>query len=241
MQIIVCLTIGAIVGVAYTKLNTETAPQYQSTAQVYITTPASNIDDVIAILSNLSGDDILISEVADTINKWQREPSADSMVADYTALFHNQSLLEDVIQNLSLDMSPATLENMLTINSMEGSHVVEIVVSASNAQEAENIIGEVISQGEIYFQNFFEEEPPKLLGNIKTTVYQPSTDVFKSAVLAGLIVAILYCGVILVRFLMDDTVVTPDDVVEYFGVQPLATIPVSDLESAQKRRTRKDG
>lgn len=239
LQIIVCLVLGAVIGVAYTIFNTDTTPQYQSTAQIYVKNPVRSADDVIEILSKLSDDNVLVSQVADTISRWESQPSVDSMIEDYTVMLLSQPLLQEVVENLSLDINPAVLENMVTVSRLGNSHVIEITVTALNAQEAEDIIGEVISQGEIYFRNFVEEEPPALLGDIKTTGYQPSVNVSKSAVLAGLITAILYSGFILARFLMDDTVVTPDDVVECFGVQPLATIPVSDLGEVHKCKMRK--
>ena len=39
----------------------------------------------------------------------------------------------------------------------------------------------------------------------------------------------LCCGVLVLRYLMNDTFVTPDDVTRYLGVQPLAVIPEADL------------
>ena len=45
--------------------------------------------------------------------------------------------------------------------------------------------------------------------------------------LGGMLGAVICCGILLVRYLLNDTFLTPDDLVKYLGVQPLATIPGS--------------
>ena len=48
------------------------------------------------------------------------------------------------------------------------------------------------------------------------------------------------------RYLLNDTFMTPDDLVKYLGVQPLATIPEADLgdfnrmEKHRKKRKKKE-
>ena len=57
--------------------------------------------------------------------------------------------------------------------------------------------------------------------------------------LGGLLGACLACGVLVVRYLMNDTFVTPDDVAKYLGVQPLAVIPEGDLGDFNAHKKRK--
>ena len=61
----------------------------------------------------------------------------------------------------------------------------------------------------------------------------------KELAVLALLGAILCCTVLLVRYLMNDTFVTPDDVARYFGIQPLATIPEGDLGDFNKQTRKK--
>ena len=70
-----------------------------------------------------------------------------------------------------------------------------------------------------------------------TAKSSPSTA--KNVMLGGLLGACLACGVLVVRYLMNDTFVTPDDVVKYLGVQPLAVIPEADLGEFNGKKQKK--
>ena len=41
---------------------------------------------------------------------------------------------------------------------------------------------------------------------------------------------------LIVKHLMNDTIVTPDDAMKYLGIQPLAVIPEGDLGNFNKKR-----
>lgn len=240
-KIVLWLIIGGAAGALYT-LGTcfQAELQYKATTQVYITPAENNASDVITILSNLSNDDILISDVASAIKSWQRLPSDESIIADYEALLVSRPLLQDVIENLSLDMDPATLGNMITVSNLEDTHIIDIAVIGSNAQQVSDIANELVFQGEIYFRNFVGLEPPKLLERSEVSASQFATsgsEYFKNAAVGGLLTTIIYCAFLLIKFLMDKTIVGPEDVLECFGVKPLATIPTSNQMCIQQHNT----
>ena len=66
-----------------------------------------------------------------------------------------------------------------------------------------------------------ETEEPNLVEEAIPPTQKSSPSTAKNVMLGGLLGACLACGVLVVRYLMNDTFVTPDDVVKYLGVQPL--------------------
>lgn len=242
-QIVVCLVLGAAVGALYAwGTGFRASSQCQATAQVFLASAAKNSDDIVTILSKLPSDEVLAADVADAIDKMQNLPDDDSLIADYKALLLSRPLLQDVIENLSLDINSATLENMVTISDLDDTHILNITVTGSNANEVADIANELVSQGKIYYQDYLGLEPPKLLASAMPPTEQlgiSGSEYSKKAALGSLIAVILYCGFILVRFLMDDTIVTPNDVMECFGVQPLAVIPESNFGNNQQHKAKK--
>lgn len=234
-QIALCLVLGVSAALLYTWYTASQAdPQYKATAQVCFVPNTNNVADAIMILSDLPQNQVSVSDVVEVIKKIQNLPSEKSMIADYKALLLSRPLLQDVIANLSLDMNTATLENMLAVSSQEDSHIIKIVVTGSDPQETADVANELVSQGNNYFQEFIGLEPPKELesASAPTTEFSKADVAYaKNMVLGGGLVAILYCGFLLVRFLMNDTIITPDDVVECFGVQPLTTVPELDRKT----------
>lgn len=205
-QIIVCLILGAAVAFAYTYFLV--TPQYQATAKIYIVS-ASN-DSVV----NLS--DLQIGA---------------SLTADYQELLLSRPLLQDVISNLSLDMDYRTLESMISISNTTDTRILKIVVTSPDPQKSADIANELVAQAEIYLPNIMETDPPNLVESAIAPTAKSSPSYSKNTMLGGLAGAVLFCGILLVRFLMNDTFVTPDDIAKYLGVQPLATIPEGDLGS----------
>lgn len=244
-QIIAWLVFGAAVGGLYNCVVVE-PPQYQSTAQVYIESPTSDIDDAMMVIPDLSRENILLSDVTNAIISWQRMPSDTSLQNDYKELLLSRTILQDVLKNLSLDtdynMGYEDLKGMITFGDTESTHIVKIVVTSPDAQMSSDIANELVSQGEIYYRNFVCTEPPKVLDSAEVPSHQLNTgnsNSFRNVALGGLLTAALYCGFLLVRFMMNDKIVTPNDVVKYFGVPPLATIPKFNPGNVRKNRAQK--
>ena len=125
------------------------------------------------------------------------------LTADYQELILSRPLLEDVIENLELTNGEGEPMSTAALSRM---------ITITNTDDTRILKVTVTSPDEAI--------PP-------TQKSSPSTA--RNVVLGGLLGACLACGVLVLRYLMNDTFVTPDDVVKYLGVQPLAVIPEADL------------
>ena len=76
-----------------------------------------------------------------------------------------------------------------------------------------------------------ETETPNLVEDAVVPSQKYSPSYAKNTTLGALLGAVLCCGVLLVQYLMNDTLETPDDVAKYLGIQPLTTIPEVSLGS----------
>ena len=59
---------------------------------------------------------------------------------------------------------------------------------------------------------------------------------FKWTVIGGIIGCFFICAVILVQYLVDDTIKTSEDVEKYLGLSTLALIPVSEQEAVRRKK-----
>ena len=209
-QIILCLILGAGLALGYTKLLV--TPLYQATSSIYIVSASNN----------------------SVVNLTDLQIGAQ-LTADYQELILSRPLLEDVIENLELTngegepMSTAALSRMITITNTEDTRILKVTVTSPDPQESADIANELIDQACIYLPQIMETEEPNLVEEAIPPTQKSSPSTAKNVVLGGLLGACLACGVLVLRYLMNDTFVTPDDVVKYLGVQPLAVIPEADL------------
>ena len=209
-QIILCLILGAAATFGVTRFLI--TPLYEATSSIYIVSASNN----------------------SVVNLTDLQIGAQ-LTADYQELMLSRPLLEDVIENLELTnaegepMTTRALEDMIAITNATDTRILAITVTSPDPQQAADIANELVEQACIYLPQIMETDEPNLVEEAIVPIQKASPSTARNVVLGGMLGAILCCGVLLVRYLMNDTFMTPDDIQRYFGVQPLATIPEADL------------
>ncbi|NCB32996.1 MAG: capsular polysaccharide biosynthesis protein [Erysipelotrichia bacterium] len=190
-------------------------PKYDATARMYILSSSSSS------VVNLS--DLQIS---------------NNLRADYQELLLSRPLVEDVISNLQLNYKYKDLESMVSISNPSDTRILNVKVTSKSPQEAADIANELVNQAKIYLPEIMKSDEPSVFESAVVPTQKASPSYTRNTLIGALLGMILCCGVLIVRHLMNDTLVTPDDVYKYIGVQPLSTIPEGKLGSFnQKRRS----
>ena len=208
-----CLAAGAAAALVITRFFI--TPLYEATSSLYIVSASNNS------VVNLT--DLQIGS---------------QLTADYQELMRSRPLLEDVIDRLDLEgMTTRDLEEMIRITNASDTRILKITVSSPDPQQAASIANELVSLARVYLPQIMETQEPNLVEEAIVPTQKASPSYLYNLLLGGVLGAVLCCGVLLGRHLLNDTFVTPDDMARHFGVQPLATIPESEPgESGAKRR-----
>ena len=106
---------------------------------------------------------------------------------------------------------------------------LKIAVTSPDPNQAADIANELVKQACIYLPQIMETEGAQPGRTGDSANGQVQSQLCKNIILGGLLGAVLCSAVLVVRYLLDDTFKTPDDISRYFGVQPLATIPEADV------------
>ena len=215
-QIVYCLFAGGLIAFAITFFMI--TPKYTATAQLYIVS-ASN--DSVVNLTDL--------QIGTQLTK------------DYPDLMLSRPLLEDVIENLSLDMEPKDLYSMIEITNKESTRILKVDVTTIDPQLSADIANELIRQSMIYLPKVMECEQPNVVEEAIVPEGKSSPSYSKNTILGALVVAVIYCAIILIRHLLNDTFVTPEDLERCFGVRPLAVIPEDKIEKVKKHGIKNKG
>lgn len=211
LKILACVVAGAVLAFGFTFFFV--TPKYQASASIYIVS-ASN--DSIVNLTDLQ--------------------IGAQLTADYQELMLSRPLLQDVIRNLELDITYKSLARQISITNTSDTRILKITVTDADPQLAADIANELVKQACIYLPKIMETESPNLVEDAVVPSQKFSPSYSRNTVLGALLGAVLCCGVLLVRYLMNDTFVTPDDIAKYFGTQPLATIPEGDFPGKSKKK-----
>lgn len=209
LQIIACLLLGAAAAFCYTYFLV--TPQYQATAKMYIVSASNN----------------------SVVNLTDLQIGAQ-LTADYKELMLNRPLLEDVIEDLELDITYKDLARMVSISNPNDTRILCITVTSPDPQQAADIANEMANQAVVYLPRIMECETPNIAEEAICPAQKSSPSYSRNTALGAMLAVVLYCGVLVLRYLMNDSFVTPEDISRYFGVPPLATIPEGDFGESAK-------
>lgn len=208
LQIVVCIVLGGAAAFAGTYFLI--APRYQATAKMYMVS-ASNSS--IVNLSDLQ--------------------LGTQLTLDYQELLLSRPLLEDVIDTLNLDLSPEVLSEAIEIDNPEGTRILSITVTMFDPQLAAEIANSIAEQAVLYLPRIMETPTPNIYEDAMVPTQKSGPSYSRNTLLGAVLVAAVYCGFLVVRYLMNDSFATPEEINRSFGVQPLAVVPEGKIRSAR--------
>ena len=161
------------------------------------------------------------------------------LTQDYMELTKSRTVMEKVIATLNLDMTAEELSNCITTTNTENTRIMTIAVENEDPELARDIAdalrqtasNEIVDIMGIEAVNTIEE------ANLPTSPSSPS--VMKNTAIGGLLGIVLAAGIIILIFLLDDTIKTPDDVENYLGLNVLTSIPIQEGEEKAKKTKRR--
>ena len=213
--IVLCFLIGAVLMNAYSYFLVR--PTYQSTAKMYVVSASKN--SVVDL---------------DALN------IGTSLTSDYEQLMLSYPVLEQVINKLNLDMDSDTLAKMITLENPQDTRILNINVVSTDPKEAKNIANTLMDVAVDYLPKTMSTNAPNVAQKAKIADHKAGPSYTKYTMIGALAGAFLYCMYIVVKYLMDDTIHTADDMEKYFDLVPLAVIPdISQIESRKQGKESK--
>lgn len=213
--IVLCFLIGAVIMNAYSYFLVR--PTYKSTAKMYVVSASKN--SVVDL---------------DALN------IGTSLTADYEQLMLSYPVLEQVINKLNLDMDSDTLVKMITLENPTDTRILNINVVSTDPKSARDIANTLMDVSVDYLPKTMSTNAPNVAQKAKLADHKDGPSYTKYTVIGALAGAFLYCMYLVVKYLMDDTIHTADDMEKYFDIVPLAVIPdVSELASEKQQKKEK--
>lgn len=149
------------------------------------------------------------------------------LTADYQEVFRTWEVHEGVIQSLGLDYGYSQLYGMVSVSNPTDTRILYITVKSTDPKEAMLLANAYADVARKYIGETMSTELP----NILSTALEPSVPFSPQktkTVAAGLLLGfLLSCCVIVVRFILDDTLKTPEDIQRYVGIPTMTIIPKS--------------
>ena len=149
--------------------------------------------------------------------------TAKNLISTYAVIIKGNTVLNEVIDKLDLDMTYTELYDMVEVTSVDSTQIMQITVTdAERAGEIAQTISEIVP--EVLVEKV-EAGSCKAVSDIEIDPNKVFPQTTKYVVLAGLLGAVLVCGILVLAHLLHDTVVDDEDVQKKLGLPVLGLIP----------------
>lgn len=225
-KLAIIIIVGVIFGLAtfvYTKFFVR--PTYVSQASLYV----------------------LNKQNANSTTTYSDLQSSTQLTQDYMVLVKSRTVLEKVIDELGINMSYGELYQMITVNNKTNTRILDISVAGHDQYQVKEIAEKVAVISGDSICSIMQIEKCDVFDHAVVPAGPSAPNITRNVLIAVVIGMILTIAVVVVRFLLNDTITTSDDVERYLGLSTLALIPFSEelddgqsaLRSKKKRKKKK--
>lgn len=208
--IIAAGAVGGILFGLYT--HTFIKPQYESQSMIYILTKSTSITS----LTDLQ--------------------AGTQLTEDYMVFIKSRPVADKVIENLDLKLSYKEFVDKVSIVNPDNSRVLKLTVTDYDADTARTIVNELTDVSVKRIAEIMATEEPTVADYGHVAKKPSSPNLFKNVVIGSIFFMLLAIAVIVLMYIMNDSIKTSEDVEKYLGLNTLGSIPLE--EGVNKRRTR---
>lgn len=151
--------------------------------------------------------------------------SAKNLISTYAVIIKGNTVLNEVIDELNLDMTYAELYDMVDVADVDATQIMKITVTDTDAERAGEIAQTIADIVPDVLVEKVEAGSCKAVSDVSINPNKVFPQTKKYVVLAGLLGAVLVCGVLVLAHLLHDTVVDDEDVQKKLGLPVLGLIP----------------
>ena len=189
-------------------------PTYTATAKIYMVSASR---DSVVNLSDLQ--------------------LGSNLASDYKELILSRPMLESVVQNLNLSVSPSALRTSVSIVNTSSSRILSIRATSPNPQLSANIANEFAHQAVNWLPEVMETNAPNIAEEAVPPTSKSAPNNTKNAMIGAIVFAVVYFAFSVIRYLLDDTIKSEDDMQNYLGISMLASIPDrKDFINTEKKK-----
>lgn len=210
--IIYIILFGIILGLgSFLVTKVAIAPTYQSDATMII---------------NNRKDDGQNAITSDEIN------TARNLASVYSIIIKSDAVMIPVISELGTDLTPAQLANMISVSSVDSTQIIRISVKSTDPEFAREVAQEIVNIAPTIIVEMVEAGSARVVSYPQTPTAPVAPNVKMNTLVAFMLGIMLSVGFVFVRYMMDKTFRTQEDIEKLLGIPVIGVIP--NVDSVRK-------
>lgn len=210
----VIILVGAVMALAamiFTQLFIE--PTYVSTTKMYV-------------LNRQNGDTLTNSDIQ----------MSNYLTKDYADMIKSRTVTESVIAELDLGITHEQLLDKISVSTSTDTRIVGISVTDEDPYRAAEIANAIRDTSAAHIKTVMAIEAVNIVDEANIPDEKAGPSVMKNGVIAGVLGCFIAVVVIIILYVMNDTIKTQDDIEHYLGLSTLGMIPLSEHDRKQKKK-----
>lgn len=170
-----------------------------------------------------------------------------NLTNDYMDVIVGRQVLETVIKDVGLNEKYASLHNRVNLKNPTSSRIIKITVTDIDPARAKATTDMIATVASDFITEKMKQESPSVIQWGEVAERPVSPNVNKNSVIGAAIGFMLASAVIIIAQLLNNTIMTPEDVEKKLGLNVLASLPIvqeeydgSKKSQKKKRSTKKE-
>ena len=163
-----------------------------------------------------------------------------AIARDYAQLIKDRQVAESVIAELGLQCTPETLISNISVNIPDEGRIMTISVTDTDPYMASKIATAVRDAAAVHIKEVMNSDAINVVEEATIPIGQAMYNYTRNGILGVALGVIVSIGIILLMYIMNDSIKTAADVERYLGISVLGTIPVMETEETRRRRKEKE-
>ena len=211
--IIIAAVVGGLITFCYSKF--VITPTFESTSRIIVLNQSSE---------TLSYNDLTMST---------------QLTNDYPELITSRYVVEKVIETFGLDTTYEGFVGSIAVNTASNSRIIDITVTHTDPLMAKELVDALRDVAAKRIEEIMMVDAVNVVdeGNIPTKKANPS--VTKWTLIGILAGGFLSVAVVIVLYLLDDTIKSSEDIEKYLKLSTLGLIPIIETEEERKKNSRR--
>ncbi len=161
-----------------------------------------------------------------------------SLTSDYVEMVKSHNVIDTVIEKLGMEdeLDYKRLCDCISVQNKSDTRILDITVVYDDPRVAKEIVDVLSEVAADKISEIMDTKKPNIYDKGIVSVDPVSPSMKKNVVVAGMFGMLLAMAVIVVLYLLDDTIHSSEDIEKYLKINTLAAIPLSEGSEVEVKR-----
>lgn len=211
--LIAAAMIGLTVSVLYTIFYI--TPQYEASSMIYVFSKTTSV-----------------TSIADLQIGYQ-------LTVDFQIIATTRDVIEAAADDIGLNASYEQIIPKVTIENPEYSRIIQVTVRDADPQLACNLSNAIANQLRMRIATVMNTEEPSVVQQAIVPLHPISPSISRNATIGCLGAFFIVAAIIVIVYLLDDTIKSEDDIEKYLGQNVLAVVPLVNMGGGKRKKNKR--